>query len=486
MEEREESEASTEHGRMSSEFEMLPDEMRRLGYQAVDVLVERFSGLAEDVAWRGAVREELEPRFRETAPEGGRPAAEVLRRAVDEVLPLAGRIDHPRFFAFVPSSPTWPSVIADLLASGFNIFQGTWLESAGPSQVELVVLDWFRQWLGMPEGTAGVLTSGGSAANLCALVAARERAGNPPEGVVYVGDQAHSSIGRAARIAGIPPARVRRIATGGGLAMDVSALRRAVQEDRKRGLTPFLVCANAGATNTGTVDPLLELAELCRGEDLWYHVDGAYGGFAVLSERGKAALEGIDLADSVTLDPHKWLFQTFDLGCLLVRAPGALEAAFAVRPEYLQDAEWGQEHVNFADRGLQLTRRFRALSIWMSIQTHGLAAYRRAIDDALDLALRAEAFIREARDLELLFPATLGVVCYRFRPSGRDLDEDALEALNRTVQDRVVRSGYAMVSSTRLGKRYSLRLCVMNYRSTWDDVEGTLRRIIDEGCADLA
>ncbi|MEE8148420.1 MAG: pyridoxal-dependent decarboxylase, partial [Longimicrobiales bacterium] len=273
--------------------------------------------------------------------------------------------------------------------------------------------------------------------------------------------------------------------TDEGLAMDPSALERALLEDRGAGRAPFLVCATAGATNTGTVDPLVELADLCRREGLWYHVDGAYGGFAVLTERGKVALEGIGLADSVTLDPHKWLYQPYEVGCLLVRIPGALETAFSVHPEYLQDTEWGSEHVNFADRGLQLTRRFRALTVWMSVQTHGLAAFRGAIDQALDLAQRAEAYIREAADLELLSPAALGVVCYRFRPQDHDLDDDALEALNAAVQGEIVETGYAMISSTRLRGAYSLRLCILNYESTWADVEGTLLRVREVG-AELA
>ena len=464
---------------------MSPDEMRHLGYRAVDALVERAAGLAEDVAWKGGRRDELEQRFREPAPEAGRSADDVLERAVSEILPWAGRIDHPRFFGFVPASPTWPSVLAEFLSAGFNIFQGTWLESAGPSQIELVVLDWFREWLGMPAGTAGVLTSGGSAANLGALVAAREHAGNPTDGMIYVGDQGHSSLDRAAKICGIPASHVRKIPTDEGFAMDPSALERALLEDREAKRAPFMVCANAGATNTGTVDPLGELADLCRREGLWYHVDGAYGGFAVLTERGKVALEGIGLADSVTLDPHKWLFQPFEVGCLLVRIPGALETAFSVHPEYLQDADWGSEHVNFADRGLQLTRRFRALTVWMSVQTHGLAAFRSAVDQALDLAQRAEAYIREAADLELLSPAALGVVCYRFRPQDHDLDDDALEALNAAVQGEIVESGYAMISSTRLRGTYSLRLCILNYESTWADVEGTLLRVREVG-AELA
>ena len=479
MEEMDSNESGVEDPGMDSQLRMDPDEMRRLGYRAVDALVARATGLEDDAAWIGARREEMEALFRQPAPESGQSADVVLERAIGEILPRAGRIDHPRFFAFVPSSPTWPSVLGDFLSAGFNVFQGTWLESAGPSQIELVVLEWFREWLGMPEGSGGVLTSGGSAANLGALVVAREHAGNPPAGVVYLGDQGHSSLERATRICDI--GNLRKVPAGEDFAVDPAALERAIQEDRANGLTPFMMCASAGTTNTGAVDPLPELARICRGEGLWFHIDGAYGGFAVLTERGKDLLDGIGLADSVTLDPHKWLFQPFEVGCLLVREPGALEAAFGVAPEYLQDVDWGTEHVNFADRGLQLTRGFRALKIWMSVQTHGLAAFRAAIDEAFDLAVRAERFVGGSADLELLSPAAMGVVCYRFNPADRALDEEELENLNSAIQAAIIESGYAMISSTRLHGTYSLRLCIMNFTSTWAGVQGTLQRVLDVG-----
>ncbi len=464
-------------------LELDPEEMRRLGYRVVDLVVDRWERLRTDVAWRGGTRRELEPLLREPPPEAGRDPEEVLRRAVEEVLPRAGRIDHPRFFAFIPSSPTWPSVLGDFLATGFNVFQGTWLESAGPSQLELVVLDWFRSWLGLPGTTEGVLTSGGSAANLVALVTARERAGNPPDPVVYMSDQGHSSLERAVRVAGLGPGAVRKVATDGFFRLDLEALRRAIQEDRQAGRTPLCVCGNAGATNTGAVDPLAETAALCREEGLWFHVDAAYGGFAALVPEGRALFRGIEEADSVTLDPHKWLFQPYETGCVLVRRGEELEAAFRILPEYLQDTALGREHVNFADRGVQLTRRFRALRIWVSVQVLGLGAFRRAIARGIALAREAEAYVRRSPVLELLSPATLGIVCFRFRPPGVQVDEGVLEALNHRIQDRIVESGFAMMSSTRLRGRYSLRLCIMNYRSTREDVVATLRRVEEEGAA---
>jgi aromatic-L-amino-acid decarboxylase len=460
-----------------SELALDEEEMRHLGYAAVDLVVERWAALREGPAWVGATREEMEARFREEAPEAGSPPLEVMQRAANEVLHYAGRIDHPRFFAFVPSSPTWPTVMAELLATGFNVFQGTWLESAGPSQIELVVLDWFRDWLGFPETASGVFTSGGSVANLDALVAARASRGDPDGAVLYQSDQAHSSMGRAARIAGFRPDAVRAIPVDAEYRLDLDALREAIHLDRRAGLTPLLVTGNGGATNTGVVDPLRELGELCREEGLWMHVDAAYGGFAVLTDEGRSALDGIELADSVTLDPHKWLFQSYETGCLMVRDAADLHAAFSTNPEYLQDTQIGRDHVNFGERGVQLSRSFRALKVWMSIKSFGVGAFRSSIQRAMDLAREAQAYVEASDGLELLSPAALGVVCYRFNPPDHDIDSTGLEELNVEIQQRIVSSGHAMVSSTRLQGAYVLRICVMNYTSTAEDVLGTLGRV---------
>ncbi len=464
-----------------SGLEMDPEEMRRLGHRVVDLVLDRWAGLGQEAAWEGGSRRELEGRIAGPPPESPREMEWILDQVTREILPKAGRIDHPRFFAFIPSSPTWPSILADFLATGFNIFQGTWLESAGPSQLELVVLDWFRTWLGFPETGGGILTSGGSAANLCALVTAREWAGNPPNGMVYISDQGHSSLERAARIAGIPSERIRKVPTDAAFRMDVEALGRAIVEDRERGLRPVCVCANGGATNTGAVDPLDPLGALARRENAWLHVDAAYGGFAILTPEGKELFGGMEAADSVTLDPHKWLFQPYETGCLMVRDTRPLEEAFHIMPEYLQDIDLGREQVNFADRGLQLTRGFRALKIWMSIQALGLGAFRDAIRHGMELARRAEAYIQESPLLETLGPASLGIVCFRFRSPNGDGNAEVLEALNLAIQEEIVASGRAMMSSTRLRGVFSLRLAILNYRSTWVDVRETLGAVEEVG-----
>lgn len=448
--------------------------MLQLAQQCAELLVDWNTQLSAKDAWEGDFRQVLEDEMLADPPERGRPATDVLAQVAHRILPTAARHQHPRFFAFVPSSVTWPGVLADFLAAGYNINACTWLAASGPSQVELIVVDWFRRWLGYPEGAGGLFTSGGSAAAVDALVAAREWVEAPEPGCVYMSDQTHSAIFRAARIIGIPPERVRRIPCDSRFRIDVEALAAAVAQDRAAGLHPMAVCGNAGTASSGAVDPLAALADYCEREGVWLHVDAAYGGFAVLAEDGRELMHGIELANSVGLDAHKWLFQPYEAGCLMVRDIRTLEHAFRMPHDVLQDTIWGADHVNFADRGLQLSRSFRALKVWMSIQTFGMDAFRRAVSRTMELAADAGRYIVERPALELLTPVSLGIVCFRVNPDGAALDEAALEELNRAVLARVFWDDRALISSTRLGPTFSLRLCIVNHDTTWEDVRETL------------
>ena len=260
----------------------------------------------------------------------------------------------------------------------------------------------------------------------------------------------HTALSRAATIVGVRPECVRKVKSDDHFRLDMGHLASLVDEDRAAGFNPIAVCGNAGTTNTGAVDPLDAMADYCEAEGIWYHIDAAYGGFAVLTEYGKKLLKGMERADSIAMDAHKWLFQPFEVGCLMVKDVRKLEAAFSVHPEYLQDTRWGVDHPNFGDRGLQLSRSFRALKIWMSIQTFGMAAFRRAVFRGIELAAQAEAYVRDSSVLQIANPASLGVVCFRVNPSGSDLGDDRLEQVNQAVQARVIESQVAMMSSTRL------------------------------------
>ena len=464
---------------------MSPEQMLELARQTAELVVRRIENLPEEGAWEGEFRRELEDRLLKPPPEESRSASQVIEEVAHEILPIALRLDHPRCFGFIPSQPTWPGVLADFIVAGFNINQCSWLTSSGPSQLELVVIDWFRRWIGYPESAGGLLTSGGSAANLDALVAAREAADHPERASLYMSDQSHSALVKAARIIGIRPECIRMIPTDGRFRMDMNALVETVAEDRAAGLSPIAVCANAGTSSSGAVDPLEAMADYCEAQGIWLHVDAAHGGFAMVTEEGRKILGGIERADSVVLDAHKWFFQPYEAGGLMVKDVRTLERAFATKHDILQDTIWGANHPNFSDRGLQLSRSIRALKIWMSVQTFGMAAFRRAVSQGMALTRRIEEYVEDSPVLEMLTPATLGIACFRVNPANTDLGEDVLEEINRTVLARVFWEDRAFISSTLLHGTFALRMCVINYSTTWNDVRETLEAISKFGTESL-
>jgi aromatic-L-amino-acid/L-tryptophan decarboxylase len=450
------------------------DTMRALGHRTVDMLVDRLTDDRITPLTR-ASPSEMARRLHAPAPREPQPFDEILRRLEEDVLAFTSRVGHPAFLAFVPSAGTWPSALADFVASACNIYAGSWMESAGPSQVELEVLGWFKEWIGYPESAAGSLLTGGSAANMTALACAREHLAGPMSDrlMVYVSDQSHSSLARAARVLGFRPDQVRVVATDRSLRFRPQALGAAIDADVRAGRRPLFVSVSGGATNAGTIDPLPELAELCRDRGVWMHADAAYGGFAVLTERGRRQLEGLALADSIAIDPHKWLYQPYECGCLLVRDGRALRQAFEITPDYLSDAAASQAEVNFADLGMQLTRAARAVKVWVSVRYFGLDAFRRAIDRALDLASFAAQRADRSDTLELIAAPTLGIVCLR-RRFDDETDEDELERRNAALIAELEASGLGLVSSTRLHGVFAIRLCVLNHSTSEADLERVL------------
>jgi aromatic-L-amino-acid decarboxylase len=451
--------------------------MQQMGRQVADFVADHLATLRDQPAYRTLDRASARKLFDADPPEHPTSFDSILEHFRERVVPHHAREPHPRFLGYIPSCPTFPAVMGDWLATGFNFFAGVWPVAAGPNEVELTVLEWFRRWMGMPEGSRGLLTSGGSAATVTAVVAARhatlgEDTSDLSRLTVYCSDQAHSSIMKAAWIAGIARQNVRPVASDDAYRMRLDSLRELVRADRKAGLRPFLVCATAGATNTGAVDPLHELADFAEQKKLWLHTDSAYAGFSVLTERGRRLLDGLGRADSLTLDPHKWLYVPFECGCLLVKDPAKLESAFSVHPEYLQDVRARDSEVNFSDYGEQLTRYARALKVWVSVQYFGTAAIGAAQDRAMALADLAEQIVRESPELEVLTPAQFGIICFRARRQA--MDEESLNALNERVNTRVNRSGFVLMSSTRLRGALSLRLCIPGYRTREQDVRDVL------------
>jgi glutamate/tyrosine decarboxylase-like PLP-dependent enzyme len=448
--------------------------MRQLGYRTVDMLVERLVAPPGPVV-RSAAPHELRERLMLSPPESPVGFDEILDDLERDVLPNVACISHPGYLAFIPGEGTWPGALGDLIASALNVDTCWWLGSSGPRTLELVVLDWFRRWVGYPERAAGVLVSGGSAANLTALACARESlvGAMDDRAVVYMSDQTHSSLARAARALGFRPDQVRVIPTDERARIRPDALRGAIVSDQAARRRPLIVIANAGTTAAGAIDDFPELAKICQQHDVWLHVDGAYGAFACLSERGRHALAGIELADSITLDPHKWLYQPIELGALLVRDGATLRRGFEINPDYLSDIEAADQEVNFSDLGLQLTRSCRALKLWISLRYFGVAAFRDAIDRCLDLAAHAEREIAASPELELMSPASLGIVTFRRRPAGID-DEGRLERINARIADQIEQQGDVFISTGRVRGRFVLRLCILNHSTSQTEVDRAL------------
>ena len=467
---------------LSSNLELDDATMRQMARRVADLVVDHLGSLREQPAQQSLSRRETEALIARPSSEDGRDFENLVAFLRECVFPYHAREPHPHFMGYIPSSPTFPAVVGDWLAAGYNFFAGVWTVASGPNQIELTVLDWFRSWLGMPAGTSGLLTSGGSTATLTAVVAARHAADPSGEKIsrltLYTSEHAHSSVQRAAWIAGIPRANVRSVPTDDRYRLRTEALGKAVSDDRAAGFVPFLVAASAGTTNTGAVDPLNDIADLCSAERLWMHVDAAYAGFAALTRQGAVALDGLGRADSVTLDPHKWLFVPFECGCLLARDPRKLEEAFSVHPEYLTDVRARDQDVNFADHGEQLTRSSHALKIWLSVEYFGVSQIREAIARGMHRAEYAERLFAAHRDFEILSPAQFGVVCFRACPA--NLAEGAdLDSLNERINARVNASGRFLISSTKLRGRFSLRLCTHVHRMTDADIDEVYEAILE-------
>lgn len=442
-------------------LELSAEEMRALGYRVVDMLADRFAHLEEKRVGTKGDPAVLRPQMRKPPPPESVPVDEIFATLTGDIFSNMMNVDHPRHFAFVPVPTNFVSVMADTLATGFNVFSGSWLAGSGSVAVELAVIDWLRQWCGLPETAGGLFVSGGSMANLTAIVAARHAKLDDriAGAVVYYSDQTHSSVDRAWRVAGFLPEQIQKIPSDAQFRLPVDELARRVKEHRAAGLRPFAVVANAGTTNTGAIDPLPEIAAIAKANDLWMHVDGAYGAAAALCDRGRALLQGLELADSLSLDPHKWLFQSIECGCVLLRDADILRATYRITPEYLADVHRNLSEISPHDYGMQLTRSFRALKLWMSIQYFGLDAFRTAMERGFELAEFAESKLRAMPGWEIVTPANMGIVTFHHP----DADYEK-------IHSAMLSESFALATSTVLKGRKVLRFCTINPRTTEDDI----------------
>ncbi|WP_194852361.1 pyridoxal phosphate-dependent decarboxylase family protein [Nonlabens antarcticus] len=458
-------------------LELSKAEMKKLGYQAIDEIVEHFDTQHNKPPVARGSRKDMDKMFAAEAPEDPMDASDVLQFVIDKVMSNSNIVSHPKSYSFVPGPSNYVSVVADTLATGFNVFSGGWVASPAAAELEIVTINWLLKLFNFPaKRGGGIFTSGGSMANLTAIVTARRiKCGEDfSKAVIYLSDQAHSSNIKAIRILGFKREQIRLIPTDLEFKMSLNKLKNAIAKDSLEGLQPFMVIASSGTTNTGTVDPLMELSAICKSENLWFHIDGAYGGAAILAKNGKQLLKGIDKADSITVDPHKWFFQPYEMGCLLVRNSAWLKDTFTETPEYLRDVEGNESEINFYDHGVQLTRRFRALKLYMSVKTFGMAAFRKAIDYNIKIAEDAEALFRKSAKWEVISPATLAIINFRYHPIDRNLSEPELDALNQKISERVMNSGEALLVTTILQNQVVLRMCLINPRTTIQDIRETI------------
>lgn len=442
------------------------ERMRELGYWVVDRVVDHFEHSADGPAIREGSADQLRDALGGPVPQDPGDPLEAMRTLVEVALTNMQHGDHPRYFARVPGPSSYAGVLGEWLGTGFNAIASSWAGSSGTATVELVAIDWLRELLGLPDGTQGLLLSGGSLSNMTALAAARHAIG---PGVAYVSDQTHASIRRGLEALDFPTDDLRVLPSDDGLRLTADAVREAVGRDRREGRDPRFIIATAGTTNTGAIDELEGLAQLAADEALWFHVDGAYGAPAALCEPGRRALRGIERADSLVLDPHKWLFAPYDVGCLFVRRPGTLEHAFGMRPEYLADVRDLDAEVHFGDRGLELTRRSRALKLWLMFKVYGARRIAAGVQRGIELAELAQRLLERDPGWEVVTPAQLGIVTFTRR--GWSAEDHVARAA------AMADTGYAVVTSTDLRGVPALRLCTINPRTTEHDIAETLRRL---------
>ena len=460
------------------------DEFRRLLHEVADWVADYRAGIET----RRVVPEQgpgaTSGSLPEAPPEAAEAMDEILRDFDRIIMPGIVHWGHPSFLGYFATTTTAPGILGEMLAAALNVSAMTWQTSPAATELETVVLDWIRQMLGLPAEFQGVVYDTASVAVLHALAAAREELGldvrreglagrtDLPTLTLYASDQAHSSIEKAAITLGVGEANVRRVASDDAYRMDVRALRGALEEDERAGRRPLAVVATVGTTSATSVDPVAEIAELCRERRVWLHVDAAYGGAMALLEEGRHLLRGVELADSVVFNPHKWLYVPLDFSALYVRRPEALRAVFSLVPEYLRgDAERAGETMrNYMDYGIQLGRRFRALKAWFVIRAFGREGLAARVREACRLARLVADWVEADERFELLAPVLMGVVCFRARAlsggAGGGVPAEATDELNERLLSRVNATGAAYLTHTRLRGRLALRIAVGNVLTT--------------------
>ena len=471
------------------------EEIKRIGYQVVDLIAEHLSTLADGPVFRPLPAHMAEEYLTARAPLEGSSPEQILDEFRARVLPYPFGNGHPRFWGWVISPPAVLAVFADALAAAMNP------SCAGGNHaaiyVERQVLNWFKEMLGFPPQSMGLLVSGGSMASLTALAVARhvmagfdvrrrglQRAERPL--LLYLSAEGHGCMRKAAELMGIGSDHVRTVAVDDRLRLRVDDLEARIAADRAAGYQPFAVGASAGTVNSGAIDPLPEIAAVCRRHNLWLHVDGAYGAPAILTRHYRDELAAIALADSVALDPHKWLSIPVEAGVVLVKDAAAMRDTFSLVPPYLR-TDGSLTGVGglpwFSEYGFQQTRGFRALKVWMALKQYGFDGYARMIEEHIELARYLHARVTTHPDLQPMAPPGLSIVCFRYAPAALRDDGPQLDALNQALLERIQLGGRAFVSSTTVHGAFVLRACIVNYGTQRADLDFLVDLVVEEGRA---
>ena len=467
--------ASAPHTSPPTQGDLPTAELREQGRAVLDWIAgyldhpERHPVLSRVVP--GEIREMLPV----SPPEEPEPLERILEDFEQKILPGITHWNHPAFFGYFATSSSVPGILSEMLIATLDVKAMLWRTSPAATELEEVTADWLRQMLGLPGGWFGFLNDTASISSLLALAAAREAkpelqirergmAGRAdlPRLRVYASEQAHSSIDKAALALGFGLENVVHIATDEDLRMRPDALARAIADDRERGHLPLACVATVGTTSTTSIDPVPAIADICRREDVWLHVDGAYGGMAAIVPEMRGVLDGVERADSLVVNPHKWLFTPFDCSAFFTRKPDVLERAFSLVHEYLVTPE-RDAVVDLMNYGVQLGRRFRALKLWMVIRGFGTSGLAGRLRAHCALAQEFASWVRADPSWEVVAPVPFSLVCFRYTPSG--VHEEALNEMNASILARVNETGEAFLSHTKLGGRYTLRLAVGNIRT---------------------
>jgi aromatic-L-amino-acid decarboxylase len=481
---------------MPSEETLDPEDwasMQALGHRMLDDMLEYMRTVRERPVWQ-YTSDAVKTHFDGPLPLDPQSPEEVYMEFLEYVLPYPVGNIHPRFWGWVIGTGTVLGALAELLAASMNTNTGG-LDHHIANHVEKQVIDWFKELLGFPASASGLLTSGCSAANLIGLAVARNaKAGYDlrREGIraatrkmaLYASEEIHSSVQKAVELLGLGSDALRLVPVNDCFQIDLEVLRAAIVQDRQDDHLPFCVVGAAGTTNTGAIDDLDALADICQHESLWLHVDGAFGAWAALAPGARSKVNGMERADSLAFDLHKWMYMPYEIGCVLVRREQDHRSAFSLTPTYLAHGEGGRGLTGgdlpwFSDYGFQLSRGFRALKAWMSLKEHGVRKYGRLIQQNIDQALYLAELIDAAPELELAAPVMLNVVCFRY--VGVGLDDDTLDELNKQIVIELQEQGVAVVSGTIVKGKYVLHIANTNHRSCREDFDVLVREVVRIG-----